>query len=260
MSEQPLNVVIVGGSLTGLFQGIALKRLGHNVRILERASPENLREQGAGIGMRPETLEFFGKYDQFPDQPYFIPGEGNIQFFDKGANVSKAWKMQVGMSSWDMLYYRLRTNFDGLRSGYVDMGNGQIKSGDGTAIYEYGCNVTSVKYEDGRVEVEYLIPGKNGSQQPGHRLLNYVWYCNYPADSAELKSIMTDIDGHRHRITMPPGKMRSEVYEAQKQYAEEILPEPFAEVVRKTTQPFAQCITEVEATGAVGFDVGFCPF
>ncbi|CZT44924.1 uncharacterized protein RSE6_05177 [Rhynchosporium secalis] len=31
----------------------------------------------------------------------------------------------------------------------------------------------------------YLIPGKNGSISPGSRLMNWVWYYNYPLDSPE---------------------------------------------------------------------------
>ena len=51
------------------------------------------------------------------------------------------------------------------------------------------------------------------------------------------------------------GKMRPEVWAAQKDYAKGLLPAPFSELVVKTTQPFVQCITDVSAPKAVHFEV-----
>ncbi|PVH69104.1 FAD/NAD(P)-binding domain-containing protein [Cadophora sp. DSE1049] len=82
----------------------------------------------------------------------------------------------------------------------------------------------------------YLIPGKNGSVDPGSRLMNWVWYYNYPEDSPEYKDLMTDIDG-----------ASSPLFHAQeiKRTAIKDLPAAFAELVRNTEQPFVQCITDV---------------
>ncbi|KAI4169679.1 MAG: hypothetical protein LQ343_005501 [Gyalolechia ehrenbergii] len=349
MTEKPLNVVIVGGSLTGLFHGVVLKRLGHNVRVLERANPDNLREHGAGIMARDDVQAFLRKHDRFSDQPYFVLGEPKIQFINQNAEVTRTWDMQLYMTSWDTLYHRLRANFDELQSDYVVMGQRAPQIGSGTASYDFGCNVTNVKYNKESVELEverstgllvqdlfavingyvsfdwlrqttstdlviaadgpassirrllcpgternyvgyiawrgtvvesqiseksrgllrtclnyfihsrghiiiYLIPGKNGSLKPGERLLNYVWYCNYAKDSVELRNLMTDTEGHCHRITMPMDKMRPEVCAQHKLNADRLLPSAFAEVVRATSQPFVQCITEASAPKAVFFD------
>ena len=56
---------------------------------------------------------------------------------------------------------------------------------------------------------------------------------------------MTDVDGERHHITMPPGKMRPAVWETYKQVARDRMPPQFAEVICKTKYPFAQAITDV---------------
>lgn len=109
------------------------------------------------------------------------------------------------------------------------------------------------------LSARYLIPGDNGSMKPGERLLNYVWYCNYAANSPELSDLMTDTEGHRHRITMPIGKMRPDVFTRQKLHGERVLPAPYAEVVQKTAQPFVQCITDVSARKAVFFEVSLLP-
>jgi 2-polyprenyl-6-methoxyphenol hydroxylase-like FAD-dependent oxidoreductase len=96
----------------------------------------------------------------------------------------------------------------------------------------------------------YLIPGENGTLQPGQRLINFVYYTNFPSTSldepsAELAELLTDVEGVRHRITMPPGKMSPEAWAKQRQLAKHVLPPQFAELVDKTTKPFVQAITDV---------------
>ncbi|KAF2682895.1 FAD/NAD(P)-binding domain-containing protein [Lentithecium fluviatile CBS 122367] len=98
----------------------------------------------------------------------------------------------------------------------------------------------------------YLIPGESGTLEPGKRLINFVYYTNFPSASLdepsnELAELMTDIDGVRHRITMPPGKTNPAAWEKQRKIAREKLPPPFAEIVRATKKPFVQAITDVIA-------------
>lgn len=91
----------------------------------------------------------------------------------------------------------------------------------------------------------YLIPGKNGSVEPGQRLVNFVYYTNFPEGSPEWDEIMTDKNGQRRHITMPPGMMPATTWEKQKQIAKERLAPQFAEIVCKTQHPFVQAITDV---------------
>ena len=65
---------------------------------------------------------------------------------------------------------------------------------------------------------------------------------------------MTDNDGHQHRNTLPPGKMRQEVWYKQKSYAQSVLARPFAELVEKTTQPFISSVSDTIAPRASFFD------
>ena len=85
--------------------------------------------------------------------------------------------------------------------------------------------------------------------------MNFIWYCNYAEDSQEFTNIMTDKDGYRHRTTLPIGKMRDEVWAKQKDFATEVLPAPFAELVNKTTQPFVSTVADIPLpSGATFFD------
>lgn len=91
----------------------------------------------------------------------------------------------------------------------------------------------------------YLIPGKDGTVESGERLINFVYYTNFPEGSPELVEIMTDKNGDRHRITMPPGLTDPKAWEKQRELAKERLPPQFAEIVRETKQPFVQAVTDV---------------
>jgi 2-polyprenyl-6-methoxyphenol hydroxylase-like FAD-dependent oxidoreductase len=96
----------------------------------------------------------------------------------------------------------------------------------------------------------YLIPGEDGTLEPGQRLINFVYYTNFPSKSLdepseELAELMTDIYGVRHRITMPPGKTDPKAWEKQRVIASERLPPQFAEIVRATKKPFIQAVTDV---------------
>ena len=100
-------------------------------------------------------------------------------------------------------------------------------------------------HSTGMQALGYLIPGRDGTMQPGERLFNWVWYVNYPDGSAELNELMTDTNGKRHAITVPVGLMQQQVWEKQKEHAANVLPPQYAEAVAKTEQPFIQAITDV---------------
>ena len=329
MSKSPQNIVIVGGSLGGLFTGTALTRLGHHVRILERNPTPLLHDQGAGIVAGADAQAFFAKYDRSKRTQdgkvdgLVVTSHARQYLNDKGDVIHFERRAQR-MTSWDLLYHVLRAGFDGVKSEYVDVP--EKKDGDGEGVYEYGCTVTCLNEVKKGVEVEYekrtengnaepqkqtadmligcdggsstirkillpnverryagyvawrgtvleselseethktlaekftfyhapalqilayLIPGRNGALEKGHRLMNYVWYCNYPEGSAEHNELMTDIHGKQHPVTVPVGGMQPRVWEKQQTYAEEVLPPQFAELVLKTKQPFVQAIMDV---------------
>ena len=92
-----------------------------------------------------------------------------------------------------------------------------------------------------------MIPDKDGSLQLGRRHLNWVWYCNYDAASPAFSELMTDVQGHKHRFTVPASNIQPRVWTRQKALAESILPKVFSEIVIKTSDPFVHIITDVIA-------------
>lgn len=65
---------------------------------------------------------------------------------------------------------------------------------------------------------------------------------------------MTDVDGHRHRNTLPIGKMREDVRAKQRAYGDEVLAPPFVELINKIHQPFITAISDTIALQASFFD------
>ena len=288
------------------------------MRIFERNPTPLLHNQGAGVVAGGDTQAFFTKYDA-TKRPIAVTSKLR-QYLDlQGKQIHEEDTVQK-MTSWDLLYYLLRANFDGVKSGYCEIPRPIETDGQGT--YEYGHMVKNVKDLGERVEIAYedkgnnvatttadlvigadgpsstlrkillpgvnrdyagyvawrgtvpeheasptaretfvdkftfyhsrgtqilayVIPGENGSLEVGERLINWVWYCNYPQDSTEYKDLMTDSDGKTHHVTLPIGKMREDILEQQRHYAKKVLPPQFAEIVCGTKQPFIQAITDV---------------
>lgn len=58
-----LDIAIVGGGYGGAVAGVALRQLGADVHVYERAG--SIRQVGAGIGLRPPTVELFREWGIF---------------------------------------------------------------------------------------------------------------------------------------------------------------------------------------------------
>lgn len=314
----------VGGSLGGLATGLALKALGHNTTILERNPTPLLQDQGAGIVAGGDTLNFFERYNRC-DRPIAVTSYAR-QYLNREGEIIHKEEMIQKMTSWDLTYYLMRSNYDGVKSPYCEAPDPDPSHG--TAAHFHDRNVTDIKKEaadptsrekvrvfwkssqgeEGSVLADiligadgpsstirklvqpsvertyagycalrgtlpedeaneatrktccerftffhgpgvqiltYLIPGKNGTVEPGKRLINFVYYTNFPAGSPELEEIMTDRNGRRRAITMPPGMTDPKAWEKQRALARERLPPQFAEIVCGTRKPFVQAVTDV---------------
>ncbi|KAH8727985.1 hypothetical protein GQ44DRAFT_824334 [Phaeosphaeriaceae sp. PMI808] len=92
-----MNIIIVGGSLGGLFMGVALKRLRKDlpIRIFERNATPLLHDQGAGVVASLEVQQFFKAFDrtQTPltitsHQRLYLNNEG-IAVYEHGCTVTE---------------------------------------------------------------------------------------------------------------------------------------------------------------------------
>ena len=88
----------------------------------------------------------------------------------------------------------------------------------------------------------YNIPGHDGSLEEGKRLLNFVWYTNH--EVSDLTELMTDVDGFEHRISIPAGKVRPELWAQQQKIARILFIPPYLEVIEKIASPFVHLVTD----------------
>ena len=94
----------------------------------------------------------------------------------------------------------------------------------------------------------YAVPDAVGEK----RLLNWVWYVNQ--SQGGLADWMTDVDGKERQITVPKGKMRREKIEELKEMAETRVSPQFLELIRKTSDPILQAVTDSRAPTNCFFD------
>ena len=83
-------------------------------------------------------------------------------YLDRKGEVIDSESYEQRMTSWDLLYYIARANFDGVKSEYVDEGwwkdvsrREEVREAWGRAKYIYGREVTAVAEREGRVEVRW---------------------------------------------------------------------------------------------------------
>nr|QJQ82455.1 BisA [Biscogniauxia sp.] len=144
-SSPPKNVIVIGGSLSGLMHGLMLHRLGSTVRILEQSPADTPR------------------FDRVSEIPLGIASV-QLQSLDQKGKVHPFLRVNRIMSSWDALYFRLRANFDMRASDYVPYPRAlepPLADEDGEAAqlrarYEVGKQVVGVEHlETGQVTVRY---------------------------------------------------------------------------------------------------------
>ena len=92
----------------------------------------------------------------------------------------------------------------------------------------------------GELVLAYLIPGSDGSTDPGERRLNWVWYDTV----SDLDRVLTDASGWRREGAIPPGGLRPDVV-ADLRAATERHPPRFRRLVRATDDPFVQPVVDL---------------
>ena len=107
------------------------------------------------------------------------------------------------------------------------------------------CGHFSFSLPPGEQMLGYPVAGSDESLEEGRRRYNFVWY--RPAEQGRrLADLLTDTDGRRHDLSIPPNGIRPEVVAAMRDDARRLLAPQFAEVVERTRQPFLQAILDLE--------------
>ncbi|MEC9247475.1 MAG: FAD-dependent monooxygenase [Pseudomonadota bacterium] len=110
MKSKREKVVIIGGSMAGLFAAISLKSLGFEVSLYERAN-SSLANRGAGIATHKELYDALDNAGVQLQQKMGIESIGR-QLLGKNGDTSHREIMKQTMSSWGLIYRFLRSQID----------------------------------------------------------------------------------------------------------------------------------------------------
>ena len=92
----------------------------------------------------------------------------------------------------------------------------------------------------------YAIPDNEGRTSPPHRVINWVWYRNYPRGGA-FEDLMLDRERVQRTGTMPPGMMRDEHLAEMRATAQRVLAPTLLEVVLGSERPLIQAVFDLES-------------
>jgi 2-polyprenyl-6-methoxyphenol hydroxylase-like FAD-dependent oxidoreductase len=149
--------------------GIVLKRLGHNVHILEQNTQSERADLAAGITTHPPFEEFMGRHDR-TRKPWAVHST-DARFLNKNAVVTKVINRPLQMTSWGVIYHRLRANFDSYTSDFCPDAPTPNEL-DGNANFDGGKRVTSIslvpKDSDGVVLVDVTYEDIKNCNTVGH--------------------------------------------------------------------------------------------
>src|SRR6202162_5895310 len=134
------RVVVVGGSLGGLFNAIALRSLGCAVEVFEKSSGL-MKDRGAGIVFQQEVAEFLTRYEVAPLETIVVRVRTR-RYLATDGSVAQEGTMPQAMTSWDMLYRKLRAAF----------GDDYYHVGVRLVGFETANDKVMARFEDGREE------------------------------------------------------------------------------------------------------------
>ena len=135
--------------------GLLLKRLGHNVRILERSLSSAMDSQGAGITVGPQLQQFLEEYDAYESPSAYCVASPGVKFLTKESTVRLYRELPLRNTSWQILYLRLRANYDEAHDAPLRPTRPPTFRGEGKAEYQNGVRVTNLLNNDGSITVEF---------------------------------------------------------------------------------------------------------
>jgi len=96
---------------------------------------------------------------------------------------------------------------------------------------------------DAHLFLTYLVPGRDGTVEPGKRRVNWVWYRRLSYD--KLPELFLSRDGTQRDGSLPPGAMRDDYWSELVDAARNLLAPTLAALVDATHAPFAQAIRDL---------------
>jgi 2-polyprenyl-6-methoxyphenol hydroxylase-like FAD-dependent oxidoreductase len=106
-TDDPLDIVISGGSMGGLFAAVALRQAGHDPTVYERTERGKMKDRGAGIIAHPEMLSYLEEQDiaAWDDAATYT---NRTQHLDREGKPNDVEGHVTYTSSWSTVYRAVR--------------------------------------------------------------------------------------------------------------------------------------------------------
>ena len=195
------RVIIIGGSMAGLFAAATLRKLGWHAEIYERAG-EALANRGAGIATHDELYAAVREAGIDLRDEMGVRCKGRIMFERDGALIGRHDLPQI-MTSWGLIYRFLRAQI-----ADAEYHNGHTLCG----IEHRGAGVTAVFDNGKRVDGDWLL-GADGTRSSVRAIVApeaAARYCGYFGwrgliDEALIAPAVLDQFDQRMAFGMAPG-------------------------------------------------------
>jgi 2-polyprenyl-6-methoxyphenol hydroxylase-like FAD-dependent oxidoreductase len=149
-NRRALKVAVVGGSLGGLFNAIALRTLGYEVEVFEKSSGL-MKDRGAGIVFQQEVADFLENYQVVPLESVVVHVHTR-RYLAADGSVAQEGRIPQTMTSWDLLYRKLREAF----------GEEHYHVGVRLTNFEQSADQVAARFEGGREAACNLMVGADG--------------------------------------------------------------------------------------------------
>lgn len=195
------RVIIIGGSMAGLFAAIRLRSLGWQVDVFERADSA-LANRGAGIATHNELYSAVREAGIELRDEMGVHSNGRIMFDSNGREITRCEMSQL-MTSWGLIYRFLRAQ---LPDTFYHQGKAL------TGLTQSTETVTA-EFQDGTsVSGDWLI-GADGTRSTTRSLLApeiVAEYCGYLGWRGLIDESLIDKQvhqqvAHRMAFSMAPG-------------------------------------------------------
>lgn len=178
------DVIVSGGSMGGLFTGLALQSEGYTVNIYEQSTGE-LQSRGAGIVAQSRMLDFLNRRNiAAPDD--ITTTTSRRQYLDSEGGVEREHAESMMFSSWDAVYRHLRTAFP----------DRQYHMGRSTIGIVHSDEQVGFRFDDSSTATgDLAVVAEGGQSTTRGELLNVEpEYAGYVA----WRGVMPEIDASKH--------------------------------------------------------------
>ncbi|WP_129660774.1 FAD-dependent monooxygenase [Rothia uropygialis] len=184
-----MNIAVIGGGYGGASAAMALDRLGAKVSVYERAKA--VFEVGAGIGLRPPTVELFRKWGIFEGIEKVSSPSDHLEIYSADGKTLLAEEEWPHLRDYEQINYNRIIH----RGDFIDVLLGALPEGmvhighRANAITDHGDHA-SVSFENGSEISADLVIGADGIRS---RIREQLFSAEPPVYSGE----------HAYRVVIP---------------------------------------------------------